>query len=117
MAKNDKSVRRLQREAWIGDAVLGLFVRSYILRKDRTLDGAKFARLTSNDYLKDIGDPTAVEAEIGRVHESDGLDHAFSHIEEKLLPTMIRRERSYLRALQQRGEAKKRKSKRSRWLA
>ena len=114
-SKKIDPTRQEQAEAWIGDAVLGLYVRELILREDGRLDGEKFSRYTSNSLLSDIGNPTSVEAEIGRVYEEGGLRAGFEHIEMRLLPIMLRREKSYRNAERQRGEAKRRKSKRTRW--
>jgi|GEM_PF-125157 len=115
--KKDEAVRREQEEAWIGDAVLGLYVRELILREDSNLDGEKFARFTSNNMLSDIGNPTSVEAEIGRAYEAAGRDLAIAYqfIEDRLLPVMRRREKSFINSEKQRGEAKKKKTKRTRW--
>ena len=68
-------------QAWIGDAVLSLYVRSKILREDQQRNGEKSARMTSNQFLGIFGEPTEVEAQIGRVYERDGLDDAFRFIE------------------------------------
>jgi len=102
-------------EAWVGDAVLGLYVREMILREDGELAGEKFSRFTSNDLLSNIGNPTSVEAEIGRVYEDKGLQAGFDHIEAKILPIMLKREKSFLNAERQRGAAKAKTSKRTRW--
>ena len=56
------------KEAWIGDAVLTLYARLKILREDGETDGPKAARMTSNQFLAGIGEPSEVEARIGRVY-------------------------------------------------
>ncbi|MEO0508359.1 MAG: ribonuclease III domain-containing protein [Verrucomicrobiota bacterium] len=76
-------------QAWIGDAVLALYARKWILQQAAI--GPKeraevFIRMTSNKFLSAIGEPTAMEAEIGQVYENDGLEAAFTHIEEKFVP-------------------------------
>jgi hypothetical protein len=76
-------------QAWIGDAVLALYARLKILREDGTLDGEKAVRMSSNQFLAAFGEPTAVEAGIGRVFERDGLDAAFAHIESALVPAVL----------------------------
>jgi hypothetical protein len=89
---------RAQRDqAWIGDAVLALYARLKILREDGTLDGEKAVRMSSNQFLAAFGEPTAVEAAIGRVFESDGLDAAFAHIESTFIPLFTRQEEKRLR--------------------
>ena len=76
-------------KAWIGDAVLALFAREWILRepqinKEDRADA--FIRMTSNKFLSAIGEPTAMEAEIGTIYECDGLEAAFCHIENTYVP-------------------------------
>ena len=76
-------------KAWVGDAVLSLFAREWILR-DASIQPSDrneaFIRMTSNKFLSSVGEPTAMEAEIGRIYESEGLDAAYKHIEETYLP-------------------------------
>jgi len=76
-------------KAWIGDAVLALFAREWILKqKDiSTKERAEvFIQITSNQFLASLGEPTTMEAEIGGVYETDGLHAAFDFIEQKILP-------------------------------
>lgn len=76
-------------KAWIGDAVLALFAREWLLRqpwikpKERA---ERFIEMTSNKFLSAIGQPTAMEAEIGIIYEREGLKAAFKHIETTYLP-------------------------------
>jgi hypothetical protein len=93
-AQRDQALRD---QAWIGDAVLALYARLKILREDGTLDGEKAVRMSSNQFLAAFGEPTAVEAAIGRVFESDGLDAAFAHIERTIIPLFTRQEEKRLR--------------------
>jgi len=79
-------------QAWIGDAVLALYARLKILREDGTLDGEKAVRMSSNRFLAAFGEPTAVEAAIGRVFEREGLDAAFAHIECVIMPLFAKQE-------------------------
>jgi hypothetical protein len=79
-------------EAWIGDAVLLLYVRSTILREDGRVNGERSARMTSNQFLSALGEPTRVEAEIGRVYQNQGLAAAFDWIERNLLPLFRKQE-------------------------
>jgi dsRNA-specific ribonuclease len=76
-------------KAWIGDAVLALFAREWILhapqiKKEDRADA--FIRMTSNKFLSAVGEPTAMEAEIGVIYERNGLQAAFDHIEGKYVP-------------------------------
>ena len=78
---------RLEREAaWIGDAVLALFARQFVLRERRAMDGEWFTRLTSNEFLSAFGNPTRVEAGIGRIYQEGGLEAAFAWMESHLIP-------------------------------
>lgn len=92
MGKRQTIVSALKSEAWIGDAVLSLYVRLKILREDGALDGPKSVRMTSNQFLGTIGEPTKVEAEIGRVFARDGLEAAFRLIEERVMPVFTKQE-------------------------
>ena len=83
--KRDRRAQILE-EAWIGDAVLALYARLRILREDGAIDGDKSIRMTSNRFLGAFGEPSEVEAEIGRVYASQGLEAAFAFIEERLMP-------------------------------
>lgn len=90
--RNAQRAQDQRDQAWIGDAVLALYARLKILREDGTLDGEKAVRMSSNQFLAAFGEPTAVEAAIGRVFASDGLDAAFAHIERTIIPLFTRQE-------------------------
>lgn len=79
---------RLRDDAWTGDAVLCLFAREWIRERFGGRDGALQTLLTSNHFLARVGEPTAVEARIGRAYREGGLAGAFSLIERDLLPAM-----------------------------
>ena len=87
----------LEQQAWIGDAVLSLYVRSRILDQTATIDGAKAARMTANAALAGLGEPTVVEAEIGRVYAKEGLAAAFDWIQHRLMPLLEQQEEKRLR--------------------
>jgi len=91
--RNQELIDQEREEAWVGDAVLALFAREWLLREKGKIEGEAFIRFTSNDFLRMVGNPTSVEAEIGRVYQEDGLQAGFDHIEEKLLPLFIQREK------------------------
>ena len=83
-------IEQLREEAWIGDAVLALFVRDWLLTvtsRETSLAqrAALFELFVSNQFLSTFGEPTRVEAEIGRLYQSHGLSAAFAFIEEKFL--------------------------------
>jgi dsRNA-specific ribonuclease len=92
-----KSVPETRNAAWIGDAVLSLYVREWILREHGAMDGVRLTAFTSNRFLSAFGNPTEVEAEIGAVYEKAGLSAAFAAIEERLLPVFLAQERRRLR--------------------
>ncbi|MEX2580200.1 MAG: hypothetical protein WD342_14165 [Verrucomicrobiales bacterium] len=85
--------RREQELAWIGDTVLDLFARSWILRERGGLCGETLMRMTSNDFLACFGNPTAIEAKIGAVYREEGLASAFKWIESELLPLFEKQEK------------------------
>ena len=107
MKVDEAALTKEREEAWIGDAVLALYVREWLLAKGYGLDGQAFIRFTSNDFLRLQGNPTSVEAEIGRIYEEKGLQVGFDWIEEHLLPRFLRREKQ-LAALDKKGRRKKR---------
>jgi len=95
VAPNDLAARREQ--AWIGDAVLALFAREWLLANrhikpdDRP---GEFIALTSNEFLACIGEPTSVEATIGKTYQAGGLQAAFQFIEETLLPLYLKQRKN-----------------------
>jgi len=92
--RDSDAVRREQEEAWTGDAVLDLFAREWILKEKGTLCGETLVRMTSNHFLASVGNPTAVEARIGRVYRDEGLEAAFAWIEAELLPVFLKQEKN-----------------------
>lgn len=89
---SDDKLRRLQEEAWIGDAVLTLFARSRILDGGGGVDAALASRMTSNQFLSAFGEPTDAEARLGRIYRQQGLDGAFRWIETEWMPMFSRQE-------------------------
>ena len=83
--KRDRRSKILE-DAWIGDAVLTLYVRLRILREDGAIDGDKSMRMSSNRFLGAFGEPSEVEARIGRVYTNAGLEAAFDFIQTELMP-------------------------------
>jgi 23S rRNA maturation mini-RNase III len=88
----DVDRKKILEDAWIGDAVLSLFARMRILRGDGLQDQEKFIRMTSNQFLAVVGEPSEVEARIGRAYERDGLEAAFLWIEQELMPVFEKQE-------------------------
>lgn len=78
-------------KAWVGDAVLALYVREWILSFKGEIDGALFVEFTSNNFLRLTGNATGVEAEIGVVYKEQGLAAANAWIDEHLRPKMEER--------------------------
>jgi hypothetical protein len=78
---------KIEREAaWIGDAVLALYAREFVLRERGCMDGVWFTHLTSNEFLSAFGNPTSVEARIGEIYRAGGLIAAHAYIEREFLP-------------------------------
>ena len=96
--KNEKKI--VQEQAWTGDAVLGLFAREWILREERKMDAEMFARMTSNHFLNCLGNPTQIEAKIGRIYEKEGLQKSFYYIERELVPLFLKQEKKRIRKAQ-----------------
>ena len=93
-----KNAIRVEREqAWIGDAVLGLFARSWIMRREGKMDAEMFARMSSNQFLSSLGNPTTVEAEIGIRYQAEGLEAAFHWIESEIVPLFLQQEKKRIR--------------------
>ena len=89
-------MNELRTKAWIGDAVLALFAREWILKQpDIPVEKRSevFIHLTSNKFLSSLGEPTKMEAEIGVIYENEGFEAAILHIEKKLIP-MFQKQRN-----------------------
>ncbi|MEP6717223.1 MAG: ribonuclease III domain-containing protein [Terriglobia bacterium] len=84
--------RKILEEAWVGDAVLSLYARRRILKETGAVDAGRLERMTSNRFLATIGEPSEVEARLGRVFEAEGLAAAFAWIEGALMPLFERQE-------------------------
>ncbi|MGB0776134.1 MAG: hypothetical protein ACPG32_12495 [Akkermansiaceae bacterium] len=108
--KIDQALLREREEAWVGDAVLALYMRELILEEDGTMDGEKFVRCTSNGFLRNIGNPTSVEAQIGRVYKDHGLQAAFDWMEESLLPVFRVQEHNHSQRIANQGKRKKKRN-------
>ncbi|MGV3660912.1 MAG: ribonuclease III domain-containing protein [Prosthecobacter sp.] len=85
-------LQRLRENAWIGDAVLELYVRSHILREHGRVDAEMKTRFTCNQFLSCHGNPTAVEAEIGVIYQREGQEAAFAWIRDNLEPLFVKQE-------------------------
>jgi hypothetical protein len=90
-------------EAWVGDAVLALYARRWLLRytpkKMSDADRQQLFQLfVSNQFLSSFGEPSQVEAAIGRKFEQEGLVAAFAYIENYFLDSFRRsaRKRGYI---------------------
>ncbi|MBN9663053.1 MAG: hypothetical protein J0H49_32945 [Acidobacteria bacterium] len=90
--------RQILRDAWIGDAVLCLYARALILREGGEVDGERYIRMTSNQFLGQLGEASEVEARIGRAYESGGLAGAFAWLDDHLLPLYRRQEANRTKA-------------------
>ena len=86
MSRKDDDLRKEREAAWIGDAVLALFAREFVLRERNAMDGEWFTCLTSNDFLSAFGNPTRVEASIGKLYQQGGLETAFAWMDANLIP-------------------------------
>ena len=82
---------KVRAQAWVGDAILALYVREWILSFRGQIDGKLFIECTSNDFLRLTGNATGVEAQIGRIFISEGLEAAYAWIDHHLRPKMEQR--------------------------
>ncbi len=86
MSRKDDDLRKERETAWVGDAVLALYARQFVLRERDSMDGEWFTRLTSNEFLSAFGNPTRVEASIGKIYLEGGLEAAFAWMDANLIP-------------------------------
>lgn len=77
--------------AWLGDAALALVVREWILETEGVLNGELHRRLTSNDFLRQFGHPTLVEASLGKLYQEDGLEAVRTRFREVILARFLQR--------------------------
>lgn len=89
----EQLVQRERDEAWVGDAALSLCAREWILAQRGSLDGAMLERMTSNQFLGGLGNPTSVEAEIGRLYREGGVAAVAAWFEATLVPLFEKQER------------------------
>ena len=76
----------------MGDAVLELYVRSWVLRERGKVDAEMKTRFTCNQFLNCHGNPTKVEAKIGVIYQQQGLEAAFEWISQNLEPIFLKQE-------------------------
>lgn len=88
-------MRREQELAWIGDSVLGLYARSWILEHYGELCGEALRRMTCNQFLACFGNPTTIEAKIGTIYVEEGLSPAFAWIEREIIPLFEKQEKKH----------------------
>ena len=86
VSRKDDDPRKEREAAWIGDGLLALFARQFVLRERDSMDGEWFTRLTSNGFLSAFGNPTRVEASIGKLYQEGGLPAAFEWMDANLVP-------------------------------
>jgi len=94
VSRKDEVKRREQELAWIGDTILDLYARTWILKERGTVCGETLRRMTCNQFLACVGNPTSVEAKIGTIYREDGMEAAFSWIQAQLLPIFEKQERN-----------------------
>lgn len=79
----------LREQAWIGDAVLALYAREQILARQISFAAGAdrlFQEMTSNHFLNRFGRPTEIEAWIGEIYLSRGLEEARQALNERFGP-------------------------------
>ena len=93
METKREMIRQEREEAWIGDAVLTLLAREWVLQREGRLEAELLAALTSNHFLSTLGPPTTVEAQLGRMYLEGGLPAAAAWVQEALIPRFERQRR------------------------
>lgn len=93
-SRKDEEKRREQALAWIGDTILDLYAREWILRERGNVCGETQRRMTSNQFLACFGNPTSVEAKIGEIYQNEGMEAAFAWIQAEILPIFEKQERN-----------------------
>ena len=58
------------------------------------MDSEIFAGMTSNQFLSCFGNPTTVEANIGTIYQTSGLEAAFAHMESELIPLFQKQQKN-----------------------
>jgi hypothetical protein len=91
-------VEALRQEAWIGDAVLELYARHWVLEETNRRDVDRKVSFVRNAFLSHLGQPTRVEAEIGRRFREGGLEVAFAWIAENLHELFLKQEANRAKA-------------------
>jgi hypothetical protein len=97
--KQVHAVAQEREDAWIGDAVLGLYARRWILDRLGRMDAEMFTAMTSNHFLSTICNPTTLESRIGKRYNESGLEAAFAFIESEIIPRFIQQNRRRLLGL------------------
>ena len=90
-----EELARLREDAWLGDAVLSLYARGYLLKQELVDNATRteaYHNMTCNQFLACLGEPTAVEAQIGRIYKQEGLTAAFQWLEEQIKPLYEKQE-------------------------
>ncbi len=79
--------------SWVGDALLSLFAREWILENEARLGAVRadlFRDLTSNQFLSALGVPCVVEARIGDAYRTGGLAGAQHYFDTELVPLFLK---------------------------
>ena len=93
---NPMTLEEKRNLAWVGDAVLALFARRWILQQTNIPNKERaevFQAMTSNEFLSHFGEPTKIECEIGMLFENEGLTEANNYIETHLLPNFVKKQK------------------------
>jgi len=85
----------VQERSWIGDAVLALLAREWIMAAGDHPFAERseiYRNLTCNQFLSSLGHPAKVEAEIGNAYLAGGLEAARAFFQDRLLPLYRKQE-------------------------
>ncbi len=85
-------LKQLRERAWIGDSVLELYARQWVLGQGGEINAELKTRFTRNSFLNCLGNPTEMEARIGDVFLAEGLEAANAWIHEHIEPLFLKQE-------------------------
>lgn len=72
--------------------MLELYVRRWVLARHGKVDAEMKTRFTCNQFLNCVGNPTRVEAVIGEIYRTEGMEAAFAWIGRELEPLFLKQE-------------------------
>jgi dsRNA-specific ribonuclease len=97
MTYDPRNPLHVQERSWIGDAILALLAREWIMAQGDQAFAVRsetYRNLTSNHFLSSLGHPAKVEAELGNAYLEGGLEAARRHFLEHFIPLFEKQEKN-----------------------